>query len=828
MSIYGLWAQESLLVYDGITPSPGSEISSFDFTLKFDFSKIIDNYGPGDYGIGWTGSHIDKLPTKSRSVAIYKGSQEDGVLIGRLLTSNMNGSTNGFSPISDVELTLNGILPEPGEIYTMVITNVFRVYTTEGGSVSINDALLDCFTTPLIYTFKGASYSAEKLTLTSCSIESGTKLKEVSEISYTFNHPISENINFPVSIYDGKTLIAQSIGSSLTQDKMTVTYEFDNVVLYTTHSYNVILHSGAVCLADNHLITNKEFITQIFGSGFIIFDIIDHIPSADQKVIFSSVEGIFNMPDGFEVYKKPEFYINFDATLYKDNLSTENYIGTLNGVYNDTKNGIVWTNIYSLMPESTYVIYKPEGEFQAYNIATNAPSDWYNGEVNIILNTPSIEQSGIPPLVFQNPVNGQYEKTNTVLTPGSKVDYIGTFELALKDGNYEYEGKSYEVSFNEGAKVLVYDITDGQETLVRECLISTRLAEPSSWEIPNYKVWVAGVNTYFFEGHKYRLVIPAGTLSIGYKLIKYYAVNDEWSIELDGFVPTKVEVESCSLQNNAELSELANITWKFKGGFVKNESNMVMLKHKYDSKVGQASMTLGCPTYVQTYGSYTDVTAYLPATSSGNAYQFETNNNDIYEVIFPENLIYYAGDSSLKNQEMIYNIIPVKKIPEVVAPEYVNVAITTNGFMTTNQKAVKGETFYYSMQFASDANCWAVTSVRQGNNEIEVTNGMFTLPVLTGDANVSIETEYTGSWAFENQSTGVWNIENTNIRIYREGDNIVVDGVSAGSEICVYNVAGMLVNSSRVSDGNDKVNISVAVGQVYIVTVDGVAAKIQL
>lgn len=87
--------------------------------------------------------------------------------------------------------------------------------------------------------------------------------------------------------------------------------------------------------------------------------------------------------------------------------------------------------------------------------------------------------------------------------------------------------------------------------------------------------------------------------------------------------------------------------------------------------------------------------------------------------------------------------------------------------------------------------------------------------------------EYDGDWAVQ-ISTNVWEIKESNISIYAEDSSIIISGVTPESEIMVYGVNGMLINSVTTSEGMDQVKISVASGQMYIVVVDGKAAKIQL
>ncbi|MDE7382247.1 MAG: hypothetical protein K2N03_09015, partial [Muribaculaceae bacterium] len=212
-------------------------------------------------------------------------------------------------------------------------------------------------------------------------------------------------------------------------------------------------------------------------------------------------------------------------------------------------------------------------------------------------------------------------------------------------------------------------------------------------------------------------------------------------------------------------------------------------------------------------------------STNGGALQLDPKNT--YQVILPEGLIYYAGDPSIKNEKMTIDIVPVEKVSN--EPEFVDVKITTNDFMTTTQKAFKGNTFTYKMTFNAKENepaYWVLKSAKQGNKNLAVANGMFVIPSLKDATEIDLEVEYTGDWSV-NVSTDVWEIKGENpIRIYKDADMIVVEGVNPDNTINVYNVAGMLINTTRTTDGNDIVRISVSKGQYYIVTVDGVATKI--
>lgn len=415
VSIFMAKAEETLLALDGITPAPGSEISSFDFVLKFNLSKVIENNGEGEYGVGWAGYHNDKRPEKEQSITIYKGNPEEGIIIGRTCNSSVTGKTDGFVVGSDVCISIEGMVPEPGVTYTMVITNGFRVYTA-GSSSMVQNALLDCLSNPVTYTFVGGSVSGEKLTILGSSMSANQVIDNLTDITFSFSQQISINAEVPLEIKENDAIYAQSNNAVLSDDKMSVTYHFDNAALLLNHSYVISLPKGAVSSTANSNETNDVFNIPVVGNYVGLFNLKSCTPSPTEKTIFTTIEGIFDMPAGFQIYKKPEYALNLAAKLYKDEIAETNLVATLDGVYNDNKNGIIWTSNAVLEPNTQYVLYKPERDFRAYEVATDKFSyEWYNGEVLIVLNTPSIEEVGFPPIELGTPVIGKHDSGGTVL-----------------------------------------------------------------------------------------------------------------------------------------------------------------------------------------------------------------------------------------------------------------------------------------------------------------------------------------------------------------------------------------------------------------------------
>ncbi len=417
---------------------------------------------------------------------------------------------------------------------------------------------------------------------------------------------------------------------------------------------------------------------------------------------------------------------------------------------------------------------------------------------------------------FQSPVIGtyNYKGNNTFLNDGDKIASLSKIEYVVRDLKYSYNGELYGSGFvGMGASVLLYDITSGTPTLIKEITLNKSERETTTMY---YSAYVATINSEFFEGHKYRLVLPAGVITAGPNAIRNYVANEETVVEFEGSTPSSVDMISCSIQNDAELSQLAGIVWTFKGDFVKDPSLSV--------RIATSAGGYEIPTFVSSSNGQTTVKAF-DCAADGSPRTLRAGT--IYTAIFPEGLLYYAGDEAIKNTEYRVSFTGVAKTPEVIEPEFVNVKITTNDFLITDQQAVKGKPFTYTMDF-EDETPWAVESVNQNGKSLSVVDGTFTTSALTGNTDIDIEIAYKGQWAVDEKGTGVYEIRGTDISIFKDVDFIVVTGVTPENTINVYNLAGMLINTTHVNGDNDTVRITVAPGQYYIVTVDGVAAKIRM
>ena len=813
-------AQDPLLKLKGISPSENSSITNFDFTLDFDFSEVIATYGEDEYGIGWVGFHNDKLPAREKSVSLYEGDDVSGKFLGRTCSSNFTGNSADFEPSSSIRISFPEIIPTEGQEYTLVITNEFKVFTKAKGATPLSNTTLSYYGEPLKIKFIGGKSSTESLALVRTSIQGGDEVGSLSEMTYTFNIPISITQPTRLQIKEGDNIIGESINSFISEDKLSLTYKFDNIPLYLSHTYTISLLEGIIASESNPNNTNNAFNINISGTSIMPFNLHSSTPENAACCIFNSIECIFDMPDNYIIYDNKITIVNHKIDIYEGNLNASNFIGSLTGTINSTNNGLIWDNTFSLYPEKTYILHIPEGRIRAYStIESKYAKDYGNEEVMIEVTTPSVADSGLAPMEFQAPVFGQHGK-DAAFTPESKVSYIQNVEIALNDLRYDYNGTPLALWITPESKFLVYDVTTGEDNLIAEGHVTLQTRETST---SYYSVVSLPVNRTFFNGRKYRIVIPEGQVSVSAPLIQNYVKNSLWSVEFEGSAPTDVNLISCTLQDNVELSALPVVIWEFEGEFVQNEDLRAILHSSYEIMGKPAEVNAKINTITSLGNNVTRVAMLNYNWDNGGPTNLSTTRQ--YEVILPEGIIYYENDPSIKNKELRYTIIPVEAQSNEKT-EFVDLTVTINGLASATQKTVKNESVTVKLTPSAD---WKVAELtRNGSDVIDfLEDGEYETPALTENTEITARVEYDGLWAIES-TVGVWSIPDTKISVYSENGQIVVSGATSENQIMVYGVNGILIKSVTPKNNTDITTISVEPGNIYIVMVDGVAAKIQL
>jgi hypothetical protein len=117
-------------------------------------------------------------------------------------------------------------------------------------------------------------------------------------------------------------------------------------------------------------------------------------------------------------------------------------------------------------------------------------------------------------------------------------------------------------------------------------------------------------------------------------------------------------------------------------------------------------------------------------------------------------------------------------------------------------------------------NGWKINTVTYDGQDVteQVKDGVYTTPTMNASATLRV--------AFES----VTNVRDariySNVKVYGQGNDIVVTNVEPGDIINVYTTNGMLVSSTVA--GSDRVSISVANNATYIVKAGGKTVKIAL
>ncbi|MBO4965661.1 MAG: hypothetical protein J6C81_05290 [Muribaculaceae bacterium] len=106
---------EATISYVGCYPTSGSSVSSFDFTLEFNYDGVIEENGEGEYGIGWIGDYFEGMPDWTMAVELYEGDRTSGKFLDRILTTSADGKSDSFKVGNTVTLSFPGIIPENGK-----------------------------------------------------------------------------------------------------------------------------------------------------------------------------------------------------------------------------------------------------------------------------------------------------------------------------------------------------------------------------------------------------------------------------------------------------------------------------------------------------------------------------------------------------------------------------------------------------------------------------------------------------------------------------------------------------------------------------------------
>lgn len=799
--------------YVGCEPESESSISSFDITLNFDIADAIADLGDGDWGIGYTGN------TSGKSTSLYEGTLETGKLLATVMTSNFNGKSDGFvAKGTTIKLPIPlEIKPEIGKTYTLVIKNTFTVFKSNSSALK-SATYLKFEDSPLVLTFVGAAASSEELILQNVSVQEDSKLEKLNEVFYTFNESISVNDNAKVSILEGSETVFDSSSISVSSDdnKVLLVKFPEDMELLNGHSYKLLLPAGTVTLASNSSVTNNEVIVNIKGGSYKYFSAILISPKDGDKGLFDSATIVYTIPEGTSLVEEG-VYSDTSIKMFKGETSEENLFKTLYGSSVESNKGLKWSfsNI-SFEPSTEYILVREKGVGKLFKDGKSLP-EWTNEETKIRFSTPSVEEANLPQIEFGTPVIGTHNK-GTQFEDGMKLSSLYYLDVASK-GEYKsflVSPKAIEENRNHG---YLYEITDSGDMLVKEFIVGVASIDNT---LDYYSVGRFTVDATFYEGKKYRIVIPSGIFTAGSVNTFNYITNPELSYTVVGATPTEIKSKDCSIEEGSTVSKLYNVTWTFNGNINIIEDGYARLKIAYPSGT---YIDIKLPLFRTSFSdTQTRVQAICTLMSSSDGNPIEFMDGWTGTITLPEGVLYAAADESIINKDIVVNFLGATPKPEVVEPEYVSLDVSFNGAHTTSTRVVKGEKV--TLRIVPES--WKIEKLVRYSGADDTTgddmtefaeNGIYTSSGLNKDTRLEATLAYASPLVFSDITTGIAELPDSDIQIFSEGDNIVVKGLSGGEFITVYTMAGIAVGSHETAPDKDTVNISAATGQTYIVRV---------
>lgn len=810
-------SEASPIKFVNTIPDNGSEITSFDIKFKFDISLNIEEQGSDNIGIGYNGFYDESEPDWTQAVLLYEGSPENGKLLAVTLDSNVKGSSQSKDIIN-----LNfpsSIVPEAGKTYTLVCNNSFPLFNLATGK-TIKGAALSWENDPQTFTFIGAKPTSSDLLFQTASLQEGSNIPSINSINFEFNEDIAISQAKEVQIWNGENIIASSKSVEIDpENSKALRATFDDVTLYLGNEYSIRLPEGIVSLKNDAAVLNKPVEIKVNGTSTMILSTKSVSPDNNTTVLPDKATIKFNLEEGQTLTPKQGIEHKRGIDFYKDEISEENFICTLLGTASG--DGISWDfTTFRFEPETKYILRLPKNGITVWENEHPLPA-YGNNEIIITFTTPSIEEAGFAPMELGILRVTDADKEKKDYSEGMAVSILSALQIGLKDNFHQIGSVKYDMTKRPGSeKCKIYEITSFGDKLLTSFDFQIANVDTST---SHYLIGSSNPKAILYEGKKYKLVIPEGYFTIyvpeGSKFSNYI-ISEEKIYTFNGATPTKSVLLGCNVENDSKRSSLYNIVWTFEGQYRLNEANST-INHSWIHPEGFQSQVTKIPVLVSQSSANTILMVDLVDKITGEPKKLLKGETYIYTI--PKGTLVNEMNDEIINDEIV---LTVKGGEEETAAKTVNVKLNIDGLHTSTHPATEGKTYQFTLEPAEN---WKVEYVMNGENKVNpiVGTNTYMLPALKGDTNLTAHLEYTGHWA-KDETTGVWTIEDKNIRIYRDTDHIVVDGVTPENTICVYNVAGMLINTTRVSDGNDRVLISVPLGPTYIVTVDGFAAKIMM
>lgn len=799
----------------GITPAPGSEITTFDFELQFDLSAIYAEYGYDEnFGIGNGGS-------SSHNISLYQGTGPDGILVRTVYDFNMNGDSELFRPGDKFRFSFDDSCLLDGVTYAVVFTNIFSC-RKKGETKSYGTTPEDFGKTPLVYTFT-ARTDADNFGMKDWSVAAGAEITHAGKIELAFTHPVE------ITDTEAKAQLFNyyrhevSAGSYLTKnnllaegeiyvseaDPCKVILDFGDYPTYSGWEYDLKVPAGVIRGKDSG-VSVAALRRRVTGSLVERFKAKTLVPGYDESGLIDSVTITWDTPQPRQngisttLEYSPGITLSIRGSdntrvslgdVVEDNWPTVTYriSGTLHPSVEYSLEGYCLGKIDATGHLPGLICDEFEGSFVAPAI----------GDIALALPQVKVMSHGLPELNYRD----------QSLPQGYVAENLTKIEVALED--YWYQDKKYTLWPTGFCQF--YEINqDGDDILLANTQMKAELRGISGVTERYYAV-ICTIGKKLYQGKRYRLVIPENSFyqyanGASGEIFQNYIPSPEFEFIFEGGSPANVALKSVNVAEGSERESLGWVVWQFEGDAQPAEGAKAKLKMTGSSSVTSREVT----TYKS--GGYTYAKADFSDLATGEPRRLTAGMT--YTVTLPADALVDPTDGTVRNLESAITFKGAKAAS--AGPEYVSLEVSVSGLHRTVHKAAKGETAAVRLGHGD----WKVESLTVNGEDrtAEVSpEGEYTFSPV-GDTVIEAVLAYSGEWMAE-QESGVFGAEGTPLRVYSREGKIVIEGVSPADSIAVYTVGGMLVNT--IVPEHDKVVVTVAPG-AYIVLVNGRAARLLL
>lgn len=792
--------------------------------MEFDLSDVTEALGESeDWGIYANGVPWDEIFFDDQAIKLFEGTPSEGILLGRTVEETITGKSAKFETGNKFKFSFPDFTPEDGKLYTVEITLLFNAVKKGESKTAGSKYKLSYVNAPLDLTFIGSSTTDNKLTFKSSNIKDGESQKTIEHITLEFNQPTRIVNNNAVTIVENGT-VTYSSDNIMVNDNM-VDIKFEDVLLLDSHNYSIVIPENMFSNLEESS-NNRRIVINVIGSGHYTLPIISISPENDRTNIVSSLDIKFGLPDG-SIFTEPSTYFKYPAELYQLDENEElNLISTLYGIPGVTEDNLKFSVDVELLPSTRYVILIKDGTFnpRKYSPTTNRYTtlkEYANDEIIYNFQTPSIDNCNLDPMKFLSPALDA--KRTNLLNSDIPMENIENLYFQLKDCFYTYQGENYKLKIlnneidpsDDSGQAILYKITETGETIIKNIPLGYSNLNTSDYE--SYRAIVAKLNSTLYNGVRYRLVIPAGVLTVESPALTNFLYNEEISVEFIGKSESKLNLSFNSFKEGDSLSCLSSAILhcdkevvRVQGvpglricdnkGEIIAQSGYVINYHDYSNVLGAKHKTVS-----EIYCDFTDKNTFEPKL-------LPTNRKE-YQLIIAAGSFADAYNSEITNDEIIINF---KRTSEVSTPEYVTLTSTINDHASTIMPIERGLKGKVTLTPSDD---WKIDQVLFNGEDVTSDvdeTGNYETPAINEDSFIEAHLAYNGDIYFED-STGVTELPDSNIRVLSDETFIRVTGLAIGDNIKVYTPAGILVAEHVAAD--DISDIYLSQGHVYIIVI---------